>query len=79
MNDFTLTQQAMLDVLADGLPHTREELHACLPDELGPLGNIRRHLVAIRKVLRPKGHDIVCERVRRRSHYRHVRLLGSGE
>ena len=78
-NTCTPTQRAMLDVLADGLPHTREELHACLPDELGVIGNIRPHITAIRKVLRPRGQDIICETAYRRTRYRHVRMLNMTE
>jgi hypothetical protein len=76
-NGYTPTQQAMLDVLSDGQAHTRQELHACLPDELGPLSNINSHLCNTRKHLRPIGQDIVCELVNRRICYRHVRLLAS--
>ena len=75
MTDFTPTQQAMLDVLADGLPHTREELHACLPDELGNPRNVHHHLYPLRKQLRLMGQDILCEWVNHRPRYRHVILL----
>jgi len=74
-NHFTPTQKAMLNVLSDGHRHTREELHACLPDELGPISNIRTHLMHIRKKLRPAGQDIICELFQRRIHYRCIRLL----
>ena len=76
-NGYTPTQRAMLTVLADGLDHTRQELHACLPDSLGPLTNIKAHLCNLRKHLRPMGQDIVCVLVNRRICYRHVRLLAS--
>lgn len=72
---WTPTQRRMLRVLADGLPHRREELHACLVDDLGALSNIQPHLSDIRKTLRPRGEDIVCEIVSRRICYRHVRLI----
>lgn len=75
LEKFTPVQQCMLSILADGLPHTRAELHACLSDELGPLRNICVHLSRIRKVLRPAGQDIVCELYRRTICYRHVYLL----
>ena len=65
----------MLAVLADGQPHTRDELHACLPDELGPGSNIRPHLSAIRKRLRLIGEDVICEWKDRKYLYRHIRLL----
>lgn len=61
MPDWTPTQKRMLAVLADGKPHRRKELHACLCDEMGPLSNIRAHLTHIRKRLRPLGMDIVCQ------------------
>lgn len=75
---FTPTQLKILDLLSDGMPHLRKEIHECLWDEQGALGNIRPHISAIRKVLRPKGEDIVCELTyQRRLCYRHVRLLAS--
>lgn len=74
-NKFTPTQQRMLDTLSDGRPHTRAELHACLADELGSTSNISSHLSEIRKALRPKGQDIVCQYYRRTFMYRWVRLL----
>ncbi len=67
-NGFTRTEAAMLKVLEDGELHTREELHACLSDNLGSIGNIRPHLTSIRKKLKPTGRDIVCV-VRNRKHF----------
>jgi len=73
---FTKTEQAILDVLGDGVPHLKAELHACLPDELGDISNIRRHISAIRKKL-PAPLEIACV-VRDRRHkyllYRHLRM-----
>lgn len=77
-NHFTPTQQAMLDVLAGGRPHTRDELHACLPDELGEANNVHAHLSAIRKRLRSKGEDIVCRRLTGVPLYTWVRLVAVG-
>lgn len=73
--EYTATQQAMLDILSDGLPHTREELHACC----GPScrRTIQVHLSHIRKKLRPKGEDILCTYTNRGWRYQHVRLLCS--
>jgi hypothetical protein len=73
---FTPTQTAMLKVLSDGMPHSKAELHACLPDELSRPNSILRHLVDIRKVLRPRGQDVLCEYRDRARFYRWVRLLG---
>lgn len=77
MARWTPTQKKLLAVLADGLPHSREELHACLWDEAGPLSNIQVHLSTIRKQLRLKGQDIVCEICHRAIHYRHVKLIST--
>lgn len=67
----------MLTILADGLPHRREELHACLPDDLGDLSNIKAHLTAIRKAIRPQGRDVACELLGGVICYRLVRLIAS--
>lgn len=72
---FTNVERRILNVLSDGLPHRKEELHPCLADELGPLTNLHPHITNIRKKIRPKGEEIVCELVARRINYRHVRLL----
>lgn len=70
----TPTQERFLALLADGLAHDRLELHALLWDEQGALSNIKPHLTHLRKVLRPLGETVICERhvtVR----YRRVTLL----
>ena len=77
VDQFTPTQQRIVDLLSDGLPHTKRELFECLVDELGSINNIWPHLTAIRKKLRPRGHDILCEIYNRKCHYRHVVLLRS--
>lgn len=71
----TPTQQRILDLLSDGMRHSREEVFTCLNDELQKLENIQVHLCHLRKVLRPKGQDIVCELFQRRLYYRHIILL----
>ena len=68
-------QSRMLAILRDGLPHTRQELHACLYDDCGAMSNIRCHLTLLRRVLRPKGRDILIEWINRRMHYRLVKLI----
>ena len=74
---WTLTEKKMLDVLRDGRPHSRQELHGCLHDDLGPLRNINQHISNLRRKIRERGEMIVCELVNRRIHYRHVKLLKS--
>jgi len=65
----------MLEVLKDGLPHDRGELHACLGDELAPFSAVRVHITYLRHKLRPKGQDIICESVNQRFTYRWARTL----
>lgn len=72
---YTPTERRMLAVLADGMRHPREELVACLWDELSKPSTIQYHLSNIRKVLRPMGQDIICEYYQHTFFYRHVRLL----
>lgn len=65
-------QAKMLALLADGLPHSRKELHACLVDELGAIENIRPHITHLRKLVRTLDMDILCVFVKRRTAYRLV-------
>lgn len=74
---FTPVQRRMLAVLSDGEPHSRQELHGCLADDLGALSNIRWHLMQLRKKLRVKGQDVLIEYRERKMHYRMVRLIGA--
>lgn len=76
-NGFRPTEAKIMALLSDGLPHTRQEVHACLPDELSSITAIKAHLTAIRKHLRPIGQDILCVWVTRKRMYRLVRLVAS--
>jgi hypothetical protein len=78
MVKFTPQEQRLLDVLADGMPHPRRELKGVLYDELAEgYGALSVALTYLRKKLRRKGQDIVCELVRRGIWYRQVILLKS--
>lgn len=74
---FTPTEKRILTVLSDGLPHTRQELHRCLSDELAELSAIQPHISRIRRRLQNKGQDIVCVLCNRQIQYQHVRILNS--
>ena len=75
---FTPTEQAILQVLSDGMSHSRAELQPCLRDELGSADNVKIHITNIRKKLRPKSEDIICQRVHlAEATYRHIRILAS--
>lgn len=75
LDKYTPIQQAMLRILSDGFPHTREELHACC----GPssLSSLSVHMVRLRKKLNLKGESVICVIKNRRICYQHVRLLVS--
>lgn len=73
-DDFTPTQNRMFNLLSDGSIHSKEELHACLDDELSEQNMVPFHICNMRKVIRPKGLDVVSER---NAGYRLVRLLRS--
>ncbi len=71
----TPTEQKLLAILGDGLLHPREELHTCLPDELGGENNLQVHICNMRKKLRPAGQSIACEMLEGRANYHLVRLI----
>lgn len=73
---FTPTEQRILELLADGLPHTRKELMSCLFDELSSQGALRVRLCNLNIKLERRGQRVVCE-LRKGVFYRHVRLLAS--
>lgn len=73
---YTPTQRRILALLADGRPHPRQELLACLPDaELGSLATVRVHVCLLRRRLRASGEDILCVLHGSTLCYRQVRLL----
>ena len=76
-HDGLTVAQRMLQVLADGLPHRIEDLHACLHEHDAPFANVHPHILTLRKMLRPKGEDIVCRTTGYDRRYQHVRLIGS--
>jgi DNA-binding CsgD family transcriptional regulator len=77
--EFTPTEERMLAVLSDGDRHKKEELKACLADELAESPQIVNfHICNIRKKLQTKGQSIICEKGwGRQLYYRQVRLLAN--
>lgn len=76
------TQKKMMDLLKDGMPHRREELVECLPEpEIAMLemANAFRcvtyHVYSLRKTLRPRGRDIICQLLNKALHYRIVGII----
>ena len=78
MPDYTPTQQRILLLLSDGLPHTREEIRECI-DTMSSNANIRTHLTILRKKLEGVGQAILYEfqGFPPKTVYRHVRLLAN--
>jgi hypothetical protein len=70
-NGFTPTEHRIMEVLQDGLPHTREEIHACLSDELSSLDAIKPHICSLRPKLESRGLGIQGRR-------KHYQLIGLG-
>lgn len=78
MKPYTETEKRILKTLSDGHRHTRDEIAACLPELPNNYKLINTHISNIRRRLRLRGEEIVCELNNRRICYRHVRLLPSG-
>lgn len=78
---FTQTEQRILEILSDGMPHHGTELLGRVLGEHGSLPTIQVHISNIRKKLLPIGQTILSECNPRNAAgtyaYRHVRLLKS--
>lgn len=73
---FTTTEQKILCILFDGIPHSREQLMTCLPDEeYSNYRTLSNHIQNLRTKLRMIRHDIDCVTKHRKYHYKWVRLL----
>ena len=54
------TEQRLMDLLSDGLPHTKKEMVPCLADPLGGETNVKTHLHNLRKKLLPRNEAVLC-------------------
>ncbi len=77
-NGFTPTQERLLDVLADGQSHQKNDLMAAIGTE-ATSSLLRVHLTFLRRKLRPMGQDVVCELLQERTYYRQVRKISPSE
>jgi hypothetical protein len=71
----------MLDVLADGNKHTKDELRLAI-DPSGNVddNNLRVQLTKLNEKLRPIGQEVVCISLgANKVMYRHMRLINTGE
>lgn len=73
------TLQRILDALSDGYAHLATELEGLLYDPADGQERLvlSAHISRLRRILRPKGEDIVLTRRDGQSYYVHVRLLAS--
>ena len=68
---FTATEQRLMAVFADHLPHRSADLVSCLCDpECGSIQTVLQHISNIRTKIRPLGHDILCVIANRKPAYR---------
>jgi len=84
-NGLTPTQRRLYDALADGEPHSLRELLRLLDAPPGERADaltfktayatLQNHVKNLRKRVRLKGQDIVCQLIWRRRNYRLVRVL----
>ena len=76
--EFTETERKILDLLEDGKPHRRKEVILTFGDEFTSRAALSIHLHRIRKVLNPKGQDVICQFLQRGYWYRWVINYTSG-
>lgn len=58
--ELTKTERKLMDVLADGMPHPKEQLASCLPVE--DSYSLHMHVYRMREKLADTGISIVCVR-----------------
>ena len=72
----TETELRMFNVLKDGKPHTAEELHMCLNDELQPMSRVAVYVTYLRRKLACNDLAIISDRRDgKKTQYRLVRFL----
>lgn len=61
---FTPTEQRLLAILADGLPHSSARLFDAISDELAELTAVKAHIWSIRqKFAKQAGFTIITQRI----------------
>lgn len=80
LDQFTVTQRRIVQLLMDGRSKPRSQVLECLDDPMADYRTLRVHLTKIREVLRPLGLDVVCldGGFRRTARYRLVRQFMVG-
>lgn len=77
--DWTRTQYAILELLSDGKPHSRREIHkeCCGPSTED--NTMRVHIHKLRKRLRVIGQDITTFRENNVTYYQRVRQISTDD
>lgn len=71
----TPTQKRLFAMLQDHIPHPLAQLGTCIDDNLADVqSNIYQQMAVLRKVLRPWGLGILCEKLYGRTWYSLVTL-----
>lgn len=75
---WTPVQTRILELLSDGLLHSKKELQACIDEYAGP-NAVNNHLTTMRKKLRPMRQEIRCIEKNGESYFEHIRVLSIAE
>ena len=78
-NGFSPTQQAIMNVLADGKIHSRNEVMECLDDPEPTYNQLNQALFRLRKKLEPRGKYIDCVIQGTRRYYRFATFVETHE
>lgn len=71
---FSPTQQRIVDLLSDGLLHSKEEIYGMLLTA-NSVNHIQMHISNLRKIMRPVGQDIRYILENGSSYYQLVRCI----
>lgn len=71
----TPTEQKIIDLLKDGLPHSRHDMISTLQYASGDFNALAQRIFFLRRKVRLLGQDIVTALCKGGIHYQHVILL----
>lgn len=76
---FTPTQRLIMNVLSDCLPHKKEEICMRVWGEFEPttVSSLHGHFDDIRKIIRRRGLDIICQFYQKQMQYRLIQLVSN--
>lgn len=69
-------QQQIFNLLLDERPHTKDEIRKfTLEEETASDQVVWQHMYNLRKIVRPKGEDIICFNMFGKSYYQYLRKI----